>query len=152
MAKNKEKDVNWLELCRYLEVEFFNYSKPGQAFQKKACLLLQGLAKGQDIVNSKLEKHGEYSYKVILLTFKANKAKILNAIKGKTFTSEANKMAYICAIVRDNLNFVAMKYEASLKSEDKIENINTDVITHDGAEYKAKTPKSKKADKFGGLW
>lgn len=152
MAVKKEKDVKWLELCQYVEKEIFNYNSD-QKLQRKASLMLQGLKKGQCVANNNHEQYGEYSYNVILLAFKANKMKILNALKGKRFASESNKMSYICAIVRDSINDIHIRYNTYLMLEEKIEQVNTQVITHEGAEYKARDKQNKKLEeKFRGLW
>lgn len=152
MTRKKEKDVKWLELCQYVEKEIFNYSSD-QKLQRKASLILQGLKKGQCVANNKHDQYGEYSYNVILLTFKACKIKILNALQGKQFASESNKMSYVCAIVRDSINDIHTRYNTYLKLEEKIEQVNTQVITHEGAEYKTKGKLNKKnEDKFKGLW
>lgn len=148
----KQKDVEWLELCAYVEKEIFKYDS-SQKLQKKACLILQGLKKGQCVANNNNDAFGEYTYKIILLTFKANKVKILSAIKGKSFKSESSKMAYVTAIIRDSINDIYMRYTKSLKTEEKIEVIDTAPITHEGAEYKKDNNTSLKLkEKFKELW
>ena len=59
----------------------------------------------------------EYPIDVIFNTFKANKYVILKAIKGKTFNSEDQKMAYICAIVSSRINdmYTRMKMQRKAK-------------------------------------
>ena len=140
----------WLELCSWVEREIFGYDG-NQKLQKKATLRLKGLTTGQVIANNKCEKHGEYSCEVVLAAFKVNKDRILNSIITKDFTSEDNKMAYVCAIVRNNINDVYTKMNNAKKSSDKIESVNTDVLIHTAAQY---TPQKEEKinKKFEDLW
>ena len=140
----------WKELCSWVETEIFGYDG-NQKLQKNAILRLKGLSTGQVFANNKCEKHGNYSYDVVLVAFKVNKDKILQSIAIKEFTSEENKMAYVCAIVRNNLNDVYTRMNNAKKSSDKTEAVNTDTITHTSAEY---TPQrtEKINEKFKDLW
>ena len=120
IPKNKE----WLDLCSWVELNIFNYDK-NQKLQKAACLVLKGLTTGQCIANNNCQTYGEYSYDVILMTFKANKDKILRAIANKDFESERNKMSYVCAIVRNDINNIYTRMKNAEKS--KKEALNTEI-------------------------
>ena len=135
MAKT---DSEWLNLCSWVEKEIFGYDE-NQKLQKGAALRLKGLLTGQNVANNKCEKHGNYSCEVVLTTFKVNKDKILQAVATKDFTSEANKMAYVCAIIRNNINDVYARMNNAKKSEEKVKSANVDTIAHTGAEYVSKT-------------
>lgn len=149
MAKTIDND-DFLQLCSYVEKEILGYDN-NQKLQKKAVLRLRGLAKGQTIANNNCKQFGDYPYSVILLAFKANKVQISNAILNKEFNSEENKIAYICAIVRDKLNDIYIRYNNIKKSEDKMNIIDINVINHQGSEYQTKT-NNKNNDKFADLW
>lgn len=145
-------DEEWKELCEWIELNIFEYDIANkQRLQKNACLVLDGLRKGQNIANNSAETYGEYPLNVILLAFKANKFKILDGIRGKNFETEENKMKYICAIVRSNLNDVYTRYLNSQKSKEKSDMVDTSILEHKGAEYK-NTIKNKNDKKFEGLW
>ena len=76
-TRNQE---DWVELCDWVKLNIFEY-EDNQKIQKSAWVVLEGLRKGQDAVdifNNPEETYGEYPVQVILLTFKANKIKILN--------------------------------------------------------------------------
>ena len=158
MKKEERKDADWLELCEWLELNIFNYDiDNGQRLQKKSCLILQGLRKGQNLANNKYETYGSYPDSIILMTFKANKLKIQNAIRNKNFEKESNKMFYICAIVRDKLNDMYGRYLNAQKTQEKVESVDTSIAEYKGVEYKAKTEKEakqtkQKEDKFKELW
>lgn len=144
----------WKELCSWVELNIFNYTDK-QKLQRNACLVLDGLRKGQNVANNKAETYGEYPIEVILIAFKAYKAQIVKAIQNKDFESEENKMKYVCAVIRDKLNDVFTRYLNAKKSEEKIETVNTDIMEYQGVEYKAKTDtenNKKIEEKFGDLW
>lgn len=147
------KDKPWLELCKYIEKEFYNY-EPDQGLQRETCLILRGLNRGQCVANNNASTSGNYPYEIVLLTFKANKMKILKALKGKKFT-EMSQMSYMAAIVRKDINNIYTKYKQAQKDIDKIEEIDTNMISYQGAEYKSnndKIPNNKIEEKFKELW
>ena len=155
MATKKEPlNAEWLELCEWIEVNIFNYDiSKNQRLQRKACLVLQGLGKGQEYANNNKQTYGEYPYHIILMTFKANKIKILNAIRNKDFdNNESKKMSYVCAIVRDKLNDVYSRYLNAQKAEEKVESVNLDIMTYEGAEYKNTDDTRKVNKRLEGLW
>ena len=147
IPKNKE----WLDLCSWVELNIFNYDK-NQKLQKAACLVLKGLTTGQNVANNKCQTYGEYSYDVILMAFKANKDKILRAIANKDFESERNKMSYVCAIVRNDINNIYTRMKNAEKTKAKIENVDTSAITYEGAEYQSQSSVTEVNDKFKDLW
>ena len=112
MATKKTEEIRqWLDLCEWLEINVFNYDiAHGQRLQTDSNLILRGLKYGQKVANSKQKKYCEYPFNVILMTFKANKILIQNAIKNKTFESERQKMSYVCAIVRDRIDDIYKRY------------------------------------------
>ena len=140
----------WKDLCSWVSTEIFHYDE-NQKLQKNAILRLKGLSTGQVVANNKCEKNGNYPYDVVLTAFKVNKDKILNAIAVKDFTSEENKMAYVCAIVRNNLNDVYTRMMNAKKTSEKTDTVNTDTLMHTSAQY---TPHStdKINNKFKDLW
>jgi hypothetical protein len=156
MAKKEtllERDrEEWLELCKWIEINIFNYDiTKKQRLQKSACCVLEGLRKGQDIANNEDVTYGEYPLNIILMTFKANKTNILNAIRNKQFKNESSKMLYVCAIVRDQLNDVYSRYLNAQKTKEKVEIVDTSIMEHEGAEYQATT--TKKANRrLEDLW
>lgn len=153
VSKSEEKarkDQEWLDLCAWVEKEIFNYDS-NQKLQKKACLVLKGLQVGQNIRNNNQQEYGNYSFEVILYTFKANKLKIQNAIRGKEFKDESSKMSYVAAIIRDGINDMYMRLQSAKKVEEKIEQVDTSVMEYEGAEYKPKEEK-KINKRLEGLW
>ena len=149
--KLPRKDKEWLELCEWLEINIFNYHIPEQRLQTDACLVLQGLRKGKAVGNNAIEDNGCYPWNIILLTFKANKTQIQNAIKGKNFdNSERKKMTYICTMVKDKINDIYSRYLNAQKTQEKVESVDVSAMANDGAEYQ--TTKRKSNKRLDGLW
>lgn len=129
-----EEKKQWKELFTYIEKEILDYDD-NQKLQKNAVLRLKGLATGKVIANNKTENNGNYSPTILKVAFTINKNKIKDAIRGKDFDSEENKIAYCCAIVRNNLNTVYEHVQEAERIKKKVENVNTSVIDHIGMEY-----------------
>lgn len=155
MANKKmteEEKLQWKELCEWLELNIFNYDIRTQRLQKKACLILKGLKVGQNVANNNCEKYGDYPFNIILMTFKANKTKIQNAIRNKNFEDESKKMAYVCAIVRDKINDMYSRYLNAQNTQKKVENIDTSIMEYEGAEYKSNNTERKINKRLEDLW
>lgn len=148
--KLPRKDKDWLELCEWLEINIFNYDVPNQRLQTNACLVLKGLQKGKDVANNSTEDNGFYPFNIILMTFKANKTQIQNAIRNKNFDSERQKMTYICTIVRDKINDMYSRYLNAQKTKEKVESVDTSAMTNEGAGYQ--TTKRKTNKRLEELW
>ena len=86
------------------------------------------------------------------MTFKANKLKIQNAIRNKNFEDESNKMSYVCAIMRDKINDMYSRYLNAQKTQEKVESVDTSIMTYEGAEYKSNNTERKINKRLEGLW
>lgn len=149
--EEKKNHQDFLTLCAYIETEILGYEKT-QKLQRAGVNRVRGLAKGQVFANNKQEQHGEYPYEVILLTLKANRIKVINAMRNKNFDSEAQAIGYMAAIIRDRLNDMYTRYINVKKSKEKIKSVDTDIIGYKGAEYKPVERDEKNEDKYEDLW
>lgn len=149
--EEKKNHQDFLTLCAYIETEILGYEKT-QKLQRAGVNRVRGLAKGQVFANNTQEQHGEYPYEVILLTLKANKEKVVNAMRNKNFDSEAQAVGYMAAIIRDRLNDMYTRYINAKKSKEKIKSVDTSAIEYKGAEYKPVERNNKNEDKFKELW
>ena len=129
MADTREGFTNddWLELCKYVEKDILNYDD-NMKLSRDAVLRLRGLSKGQFIANNNAKKNAEYSYKLILITFKAKKLDILRAIHNKKFKNERQKFNYIMAIIENSINDIYKKIKENEKSKVKAEKIENNNI------------------------
>lgn len=112
---------------------------------------IKGIRTGKFIENRLIENQAEYPYKIILYTFQICRPRILAALSGKTFESEMQKVNYICAIVKNNINDVYEMVKRKERNDEKVENMDTEILTHKAAHYQTKT-KELKNDKLKNLW
>ena len=129
------KDEKFRDMCLWVETELLGYDGIDQKIQKAGALALIGLQKGQAVANNNCEQYGSYPIDVIFATFKINKFVIKNAIKNKKFDGELQKINYICAIVRNDLNDVYTRMRNAEMSKKKSEKANTEVQVNEVAEY-----------------
>lgn len=138
---NKQK--RWNNLYEYVKTEILHYDRE-QALSKLTILKLKGLAEGKYIANKNTEKKADYTYEIILYTFKICKSKIDYVLQTKTFENEEKKISYIMAIISNNINDVYNRVTNAKKSQVKTENVNLDTQIHDSAEFKGKEHKGNK--------
>ena len=142
----KEKQ-DWESLYFYVK-NLLGYDE-NQALSNTMVLRLKGLLTNKFIENGNIESTANYSYEVILNTFKFCTPEINRMLSKKDFYTEEAKFNYICAIVESNLNTVYMRMQSAEKAKEKIENMKTDIFDYNGAEYKSRNTVS---DKFADFW
>lgn len=146
----KETDkLEFDELYDFVKFSVFNYKKE-QALPSVIVLRLKGMAEGKYIANNKTKSYANYSFKVLLLTFKACMPKIISSTSNKNFNSDIQKFNYICKIVEPKINDIynrLIEVERVNKKAERIEVINNN---KNGAEYQKKTKKTLK--QLNDLW
>lgn len=150
--KAPDRNTPWDNLYEYVRTNILNYSKD-QALSQSMVSRLKGLTTGNYMRNSKVETRANYSYEVVLNTFKICSPNIKEALRTVRFQDEGHKFNYICKIVENNINdtYVRMKRLEKAKEETKKEvETNVNIYTHQPAEYKPR--KKDKKDKFSDLW
>ena len=147
---NSEEKRQWDELYQYVRKEILQYDDK-QSIPSNLVLRLKGLSTGKLIENRAIEDKAEYSYEIILYTFKLYKSNILSAIKTKDFKNEMSKFLYICAIIENNINDVYLRIVNAKKSQEKTESMNVENLSHGGAEYQSKTGNTTN-EKLKDLW
>lgn len=150
MAKKKmsEKDKqDWENLYFYVK-SLLGYDE-NQALSSTMVLRLKGLLTNKFIENNNIQDGANYSYEVILNTFKFCKLDIDKALRTNNFADEQHKFNYILKIVEKNINTVYIKMKNIEKSQEKIEEIDTTIANYSGVKYE---PRKNKEDKFLDLW
>lgn len=117
--QTQKTKILWDSLARYVKYNILNY-KPEQALHKNIYLKLQELVYGRVYGNKKQQATCEYSLENILYTFKYSYFDIQNALAYKSFDSDVQKISYVCAIVKNNINDVMRKIENSEQAKQKI--------------------------------
>lgn len=151
MAKKKmsEKELqDWNVLYQYVK-DILGYDE-NQALSKNMVLRLKGLTTGKFIENKNIQDEANYSYEVILNTFKVCRPNIDRALRSNNFKSEQHKFLYICRIIENNINDVYMRMKQAEKAKEEAKNNKAiEIPIHTGAEFK---PRKNKEDKFLDLW
>lgn len=150
MAKKKmtEKEKqDWDSLYFYVK-NLLGYDE-NQALSSTMVLRLKGLLTNKFIENNSIESTANYSYEVILNTFKYCSSDIQRALRTNNFKDEQHKFNYLLKIVEKNINTVYIKMKNVQKAKEEAKNISVEIPIHTGAEFK---PKEKTTDKFSNLW
>lgn len=146
---SKEELEQWNNLYAYVKKEILMYDD-NQNVPSEIVLRIKGLCKGKVIANNATKDNADYSFEILLYTFKLCKSKILSAIYGKTFQSEISKFVYISKIVEGNINEIYERVTTAKKSQAKMENIKVDSLYHDAAQYMSTVIKEN--EKLKNLW
>ena len=141
---DKEKE-QWRELLQYIEKEILNYDD-NQHLQKNGVLRIRGILNGKVFANNNTEDNGNYGIEVVFNTFKLCKPQILPAIQAKDFKTEDNKIAYICAIIRNNVNDMYERMKNIKQEQENGKKVDTTIIQHKNNNYKRRTIDKGKYD------
>jgi hypothetical protein len=149
MAKKMSKEdlQDWESLYEYVK-QLMNYDE-NQALSKYMILRLKGLLTSKFIENKNIKDNSNYSYKVILATFKYCSPSILNALRVNNFKDENHKINYILKIVERNINDVYLKIRNSERAKEEARSVTVETTIYQGAKFK---PKKQKDDRFSDLW
>lgn len=135
---DKEELQNLKKLCKYVEKNILGYDDK-QTLTRDMVMRLGGLTTGNYMANKLIMKNAEYSYEVVLNTFKFCSPDIHKVLRTKTFTDENHKFNYITKIVESNINNVYLRMQNAKKAKEKTETMTLDAVAHVGAEYQRKT-------------
>lgn len=141
MAKKKmtEKEKHdWEALYMYVKSNIMGYDE-NQALSSTMVLRLKGLLSGKFIENGNIKDGANYSYEVILNTFKYCSQSIQKALRTNSWTNESHKFNYVLKIVEGNINTVYMKMKNVAKAKEEAANTTIDTTNYTGAEYQRKT-------------
>ncbi len=135
MTKQEQKE--WDELYQYIKKDILKYDDK-MILPRWFVLRLKGLKDGKFCANKKTKSLGEYSFYIILLTFKINKFNIINSINNNKFKDEKHKINYIMAIIENNINDTCQRLNKLKKAKQKCEDIDV-FINNNKANYNKKT-------------
>ena len=150
MAKKmSEKDKNdWEDLYFYVK-NLMNYDE-NQALSKSMVLRLKGLLTNKFMENKNIESTANYSYEVILNTFKFCSPTILKALRTNKWADEQHKFNYMLKIVERNINDVYLRMRNAEKSKEEVENIDMSQTVEYINTFKKKEKKIN--DRLNELW
>ena len=157
MSENKTKEQtqdykDWCNLFEYVKKEILQYDET-MKMPKYMILRLKGLSEGKFMANKNQKAEANYSFKVILLTFKMCKAKINTYIfKNKnSFTNEQHKFNGVMIIIENEINNTVNILKNSKKSEDKTKSLELKHQVNNTAKYETKGSKNNNK-KLQHLW
>jgi hypothetical protein len=140
MAKKKmtEKEKqDWDSLYFYVK-NLLGYDE-NQALSSTMVLRLKGLLTNKFIENNNIESTANYSYEVILNTFKLCSPDIQKALRTNSFKDERHRFNYVLKIVEGNINNMYMRMKNIERAKEEAENTTVESVNHTGAEYQRKT-------------
>ena len=153
MAKSKhltEQDkIDWDNLYQYVRHNVLGYDD-NQSLSRNMVLRLKGLLNNKFMANNNIEDTANYTYQLVLNTFKFCMPDIQRGLRSNSFRDENHKFNYVMKIVESNLNTVYLRMKNSEKNKEKTESMIMDTATHNGANYQSKT--SKTSEKLNDLW
>ena len=115
---SEQEKQRWDELYQYVKKEVLHYDA-NQALSRTAVLRLKGLRTSRFMENNNVESMSNYSYEVILNTFKACYVSIQNALHCKEFQDDSHKLNYILKIVEPKINSVYKRMKDSELAKQK---------------------------------
>ncbi len=138
----KEEQLQWVELYEYIKNDILFYDK-NIKLPKNLILRLKGLRNGKFMANKNHKSLGDYTFKIILTTFKLNKYEIIQVLSHKEkFKDENHMINYLMAIIESKINDTYTRIKSVENSNQKCEEININ-INEEKAEYKNKTKEIK---------
>lgn len=151
MARKKmgEKEKRDWEALYYYVKNLLGYDE-NQALSSAMVLRLKGLSTNKFMENKRVESTANYSYDVILNTFKYCSTDIKRALANNSWSNEQHKFNYLLKIVERNINTVYMKMKNAQKSKEEIESTDMSHATEYVNTFKSK--EKKKNNRLDELW
>ena len=143
----KEKQ-DWESLYFYVK-NLLGYDE-NQALSSTMVLRLKGLLTNKFMENGNIKDGANYSYEVILNTFKFCKLDIEKALRTGNFKDEMHRFNYVLKIVEKNINTVYMKMKGAKKAKEEIETVDVSHTANYVNTFKSK--EQKKNNKLEELW
>lgn len=151
MARKKmseEEKKSWEELYYYVK-NLLGYDE-NQALSSTMVLRLKGLLTNKFIENKNIQDGANYSYDVILNTFKFCSPDIQRALRNGNFKDEMHRFNLVLKIVERNINTVYMKMRNAQKAKEEIESTDMSHATDYINTFKSK--EKKKNNRLDELW
>ena len=147
----KKEIEDWDALYMYVKNNVLKYEEDMKMPQYMT-LRLKGMTEGKFMVNNNSKETANYSYEIILTTFKICNPEIQRALRSVEFSDEQHKFNYIMKIIDSNINDVYMRSKKveQIKEEVRAQvEAEAEIPKHVGAKFK---PRKKKKDRFAEFW
>lgn len=147
----KEEQQEWNTLYEYVRSKVLGYDK-NQSLSRDMVLRLKGLQTNKFMANKNVKDTANYSFAVILNTFKFCSLDIQKGLRNTTFRDEKHRFNYILKIVENNLNTVYLRMQNAQKQKDSVKQVDSDYIGQYVNTFKPKNNTSNNSHKFDDLW
>lgn len=141
-----EEVREWNELYDYVRKNIFGYDS-SQSLPSSIVTRLKGLLFGKYKINNKTANKANYSYKVVLNTFKYCSSDIQRALKTNNFRDEQHKFNYIAKIIENNINDVYIRMKNAEKAKEAAREMANSADTYNIVNDYVDTFKSKEKKK-----
>ena len=148
--KLEQEQQEWEELYDYVFFDVLGYTE-GMKMTQDMVLRLRGLRNGQFKSNKTHKKYADYSYKIILYTFKAKKLEILQICDKIEFKNESHKINTIMKIIENNINDVVLRMNKKKEVDKKSQDLQISDLTTDNT-YQGNKKEDKIGKMFKNLW
>ena len=145
---SQQDKADWEELYEYVRHNVLGYDE-NQSLSRPMIFRLKGLLNNKFMANNNIEDTANYSFRVVLNTFKFCMPDIRRGLQNNRFKDEGHKFNYVLKIVESNLNTVYLRMKNADKVKREIEDKKVDIPVNNNVEYK---PKEKVKDRFADLW
>lgn len=146
----KEKD-DWDKLYKYVRTNVMGYDE-NQALSKDMVLRLKGLLVNKYMENNSIKDTANYSYEIILLTFKFCIMDIRNGLMSNTFRNEMHKFNYVLRIVEKNINTVYVRLKNAEKAKEDADRHDISNTINYVNTFKSKEDNHNNNNKYDDLW
>ena len=146
---SKQEQEKWDALYEFVRTKVLGYDE-NQALPPSMCLRLKGMLKGKFMENYSLDDKANYSYDIVLNTFKYCMPDIQRALRSNSFNDEMHKFLYVAKIVENNLNTVYMRMKQREKAEEESKKSDISYAADYVNMFKAK--KTSNNSKLDDLW
>ena len=149
VMSKQEKD-DWDSLYDFVRYNVLGYDQ-NQSLSHSMALRLKGLLVNKHFENYNIPSTANYSYLVILNTFKYSILDIRNALKTHRFNDENHKFNYILRIVESNINTVYLKMKEAEKTKKEVEQADVSRVNEYVNNFKPKPDKKRKIN-YDDMW
>lgn len=146
---SQQEKQDWDALYQYVKTNVMGYDM-NQSLSKQMCLRLKGLLKNKFIENHNIPDTANYSYQVVLNTFKFCNLSIQKGFNTNTFQDENHRFNYALKIVERNLNDVYIRMRDAEKSKELAKEHDVPELNNYVNTFKSK--KNNDSKKYDDLW
>lgn len=155
-SRNSKKSMSvqdkedWKSLYDYVRYNILGYDE-NQSLSRNMVLRLKGLCSNKFMENKSISTTANYSYKVVLNTFKYCIVDIKRGLKANHFNDENHKFNYILRIVESKLNTVYICMKNAEKTQKEIEQSDISRVNDYVNNFRPR-PEKKRKKNYDDMW